>query len=262
MRFVSDIDIRSGRLNVGVTDRISASDAIRKAALSTDDTDLVEVPTVEKLTAAVYGGSRLDGQNYCDSTICSQEIATTAFTVTNGTTKGVLTAAHVGECANSATTCVKNSSMTDQTGVILTYVNQRNAGGEDYEWRTASNTSNTFANIIRYSTATMTVTATGDPTTYAVGTTVCKQGRTTGYTCGPIQSTNTNINYNGTTGTYVRVKNSATGSMCDTGDSGGPLFVSATALGITHALSTTYPGQCYFMPIQRISSLGLSVVVR
>jgi hypothetical protein len=157
-------------------------------------------------------------------------------------------------------TCVRNSPMKDQTGVSLTWVAQRNAGGEDYEWRTASNSTNTFPNTIRYSTTTMPVTTVRDPTTYSVGTTVCKQGRTTGYTCGPIQSTNTALTYNGVSGTYVRVARDTGGTMCDTGDSGGPIFQLNTALGIMHSKSTSFPGQCYFMPIQRISSLGLSVV--
>ena len=68
--------------------------------------------------------------------------------------------------------------------------------------------------------------------------------------------------YNGISGTYIRVANSAAGLMCDFGDSGGAWFLMNTALGITHAKSTSYPGNCLFMPIQRISSLGLSVLTQ
>lgn len=262
LEFSSDYDVQTGRFRIGAKDAASAKAAIAASAGQADDVDIVQVDQVEIPAAIIYGASNLDGTQYCDSSICVSEIATTSFAVTNGTTKGMLTAGHVGECLSSATTCVKNSGMKDQTGISLTWVAQKNAGGEDYEWRTASNTTNTFSNTIRYASTTMPVTMVGDATTYAVGTTVCKQGRTTGYTCGPIRSTASSSTYNGVTGTYIRVANSTGGAMCDSGDSGGALFVMNTALGITHAKSTTYPGECTFMPIQRISSLGLTVLTR
>lgn len=263
-RFAVSLNTRTGRLRVFASNTQAARNAVGKSGITTEDVEFEEggLPTT---TANVFGGGTINGQVYCESSGvgCKQENGTTGFTVTNGTVRGILTAGHFGECTNMPSSCIINSPATDQSGAALTFKGQKNAGSEDFEWRTGP-AGTVYPNAIRYSTTTMSITAVGDPTTYAVGTTVCKQGRVVPtYTCGTIEERNYSYTYNGTIGYFVRVKRNASGYMCQGGDSGGPLFVLNTALGLTQAafFTGTYQYHCVFMPVKRISSLGLSVVV-
>lgn len=193
----TDLDVRTGRLKVYVRNPAQARSSLAAAAVGSDDTDIVEAAKREQVTAAIQGGEAINGPTQSDG---SYEIGTLGFVVTNGTTRGVLTAAHFGECINAPAGCVLNAPAKHElSGVTLTWQNQQNMGSNDYEWRTASGT-NTLPNAIRYSTTTMPITAAMDPRNFAVGTVVCKQGRTTGYTCGTIESTWSQVTYNGQTG--------------------------------------------------------------
>ncbi|MCD9098059.1 S1 family peptidase [Luteimonas fraxinea] len=96
-----------------------------------------------------------------------------------------------------------------------------------------------------------------------VGWTVCKYGITGGYRCGEIADKNSQSNYNGVVGTYIRVRNASNLAMSIAGDSGGPVFGSNTAYGLIHgrgATGTAFVNDMFFMPIERFSGLGISVV--
>lgn len=256
----TDIDIRSGRVKVYVRDPSRARGAL--AAVGLDETDIVQVTKRFEMTATIQGGEAVNGPTQSDG---RYEMGTLGFVVTNGSVRGILTAAHFGECAGLPTTCVKNAPAKHApSATSLVWQAQQNMGSNDYEWRTASGT-HTLPNIIRYSTTTMVITTVRDPRDFPIGTTVCKQGRTTGYTCGTIESTWSQETYNGQTGWYVRVKRNTAGAMTDSGDSGGPVFGQNTAYGIVHAKVTDPPeqvGQMQFMSVTVISGLGLSVVTQ
>ncbi len=249
--FGTDIDIRSGRVKLFIPNPERARVKLKGANVAEEDVDIVQSNEIERTVVAFQGGNQVS---------VATETGTLGFNVTDGSTKGVLTAAHFGECAGSSSGCVVNGPAQAQ-GVTLTFKGQQNAGSNDYEWRTASG-SHTFPNSIKYSSTTMTITSIRDPSSFPVGTTVCKQGVTTGYTCGTIESTASTSTYNGQTGTWARVKRSSSGNMVEPGDSGGPVFGANTAYGIVHSqvTSTGREGQMHFMPITRISGLGLSVI--
>lgn len=260
----TDIDVRRGRVKLYTRNPIQSRSALGASSISTDDVDAVRVSSREQLSATIQGGEAADGPVQSDG---RYEAATLGFVVTNGSVRGVLTAAHFGECASLPVTCVKNAPAKHApSGVSLAWQNQQNMGSNDYEWRTASGT-NTLPNTIRYTGAPnpMPITAVRDPRDFPIGTTVCKQGRTTGYTCGTIESTWSQVTYNGQTGWYVRVKRNASGNMAEVGDSGGPVFGTNTAYGIVHSKISDPPeelGQMHFMSVTVISGLGLSVVTQ
>jgi hypothetical protein len=258
----TDLDVRSGRLKIYVRNAAAARASLAGAAIGTDDTDITQVPQRDELAATILGGEAINGPTQSDG---SYEIGTLGFVVTKGSVRGVLTAGHFGECLNAPSSCVKNAPARHSvSGASLVFQAQQNMGSNDYEWRTATGT-NTLPNSIRYSNTTMLITSARDPRDFPVGTVVCKQGRTTGYTCGTIESTWSQTTYNGQTGFYVRVRNNTGGIMADFGDSGGPVFGQNTAYGIIHSkivAPANEAGQMLFMPITVISGLGLSVATQ
>ena len=106
-----------------------------------------------------------------------------------------------------------------------------------------------------------------------VGTTVCKSGRTTGYTCGTIQALNQTANYKGLA-IYGLVKHNA---CVEGGDSGGAnISAGGYALGVTSGAASyetgPYKGLClsksgganvsYYQPVgEALSRNGLRLVL-
>lgn len=265
--FGTEVDVRGGRVAVYVSDPVRAKAALSKGGLDDDSVEYLASGKRDELVAAVRGGELLrtatDNAGYYDEGTIGFVVTQTVNQVV---TRGVLTAGHVGECINAGSSCVRNSPITSQ-GVSLTWKAQLNAGSDDFEWRTGP-AGTTYPNTIKCTAlsgcagSTMTITGTADPTTFPVGTIVCKQGSNTGYTCGTIEAVNSSTTYNGATGYWVRVKNSTGAQMTNTGDSGGPVFGAATAYGIVHSRVTSpadQVGQMMIMPIKRISGLNLVI---
>ena len=90
-------------------------------------------------------------------------------------------------------------------------------------------------------------------TSTAVGDTVCHRGKSTGYSCGKVSKTNTILTYANACGTqtcsavWVTVTGDS-GTACYPGDSGGPVFISQTAVGLLKGGPKvgTAPGQCAY----------------
>lgn len=67
-----------------------------------------------------------------------------------------------------------------------------------------------------------------------VGSTICKAGNTTGWTCGTIQQYNVTVNYGGPGGTITRTSGLARSTVCtEGGDSGGAYISGTIAQGMT-----------------------------
>ncbi|GAA1674368.1 S1 family peptidase [Kribbella sp. NPDC056951] len=67
-----------------------------------------------------------------------------------------------------------------------------------------------------------------------VGSTICKAGNTTGWTCGSITQYNLTVNYGGAGGSVTRTSGLARSTVCtEGGDSGGAYISGTTAQGMT-----------------------------
>jgi streptogrisin D len=177
---------------------------------------------------AIYGGSYR----------CSL-----GFNVRSGSTYYFLTAGH---CGNIASTWYSNSAHTQQLGTT--------AG--------SSFPNNDYA-IVRYTTTgtppgtvgNQDITSAGTP---AVGATVTRRGSTTGVHTGQVTQLNATVRYaEGTVSGLIRT------TVCaEPGDSGGPLYQSTTAYGLTSGGSgnCTSGGITYFQPVtEPLGVYGVSV---
>lgn len=100
---------------------------------------------------------------------------------------------------------------------------------------------------------------------YTIGEPVCKSGISGDYLCGSVVNMNHLENYNGAVGSCIQVHNIDNQPVSVEGDSGGPVFCIAnnSAYGIIHGRGK--PGKpdrndLFYMPIERLSSLGVSVL--
>lgn len=152
----------------------------------------------------------------------------------------------------------------------LTGQRQRYVTSYDLEFRVPTSTSHTLTNQIVYAGTPMTIATTYNPRNYAEGIfNICKQGRSTGYTCAPVTSNYATVTGTpGGSGSFILAEKANT-SLVGPGDSGGPVFVSGGAVGITTLVggrvgscgsSSAYWTKLYFQPVANLSPLNLSVL--
>jgi streptogrisin C len=175
---------------------------------------------------------------------------TTGFTVASvytGTT-GVLTAGHCGSAQPTGTYWE-----TPSTSFSTAWVMEMRDQSRDLEWHTVLG--------VEYPQfwdgwLLRTVTGSYTRTQQYVGMYVCKYGTATGTSCGTINSNTFAPTYdlacNGVpcAATWIRTYD----LTCTGGDSGGPVFIVQTALGLHKGHQG---GQCIYMPIEYISSAGV-----
>lgn len=173
---------------------------------------------------------------------------TTGFSVKNAAnTRGVSTAAHCNDAQSYA-------------GNALTFQSADRTGNQDVQWHTAPGL--TVTNQFNVGGSVRSCTATKSRTNQAVGNYVCKYGKTSGYTCGSISSTS----YLSTTvtdgqATFIRVNNDqGYADLSSGGDSGGPWFNSNTAYGTHVGTPTGDDNDAFYMAINYITSLGVTVL--
>ncbi|HEX5869528.1 MAG TPA: S1 family peptidase, partial [Longimicrobium sp.] len=216
------VDVRANRAEVHVQRGRSAA---ARGVLGEADASVVEVDHLPQEEISMYGGLSITG-------------CTSGFTVRNSAgTRGVSTAGH---CGNSQTL----------GGVALTFRGEAYSGSYDVQWHNASG--HTYPNTIKVSTGTRAITATRSRTSQTVGSQVCKQGRTTGYTCGTIST----ISYCASGAcTWVRVAGNGV-NLSEGGDSGGPWFSGNTAYG-----SHTYGigNDSAYMPVNYFSGISVTI---
>lgn len=169
----------------------------------------------------------------------------------NPTVTGITTAGH---CSNT--------QYWNTTGELLPFQSASTTGANDIQWHKAPGHTPTnriwigdsFRNITSY---------TGSQNT-AVGSYVCKYGRSTGYTCGSILTTAyrpATQDIISPTATYVRMgaQNTVNGER---GDSGGPVFYGNSAYGsVVGTLQVdSYRVDMFYMPSQYIEAYGLQIM--
>jgi hypothetical protein len=216
------VDVRANRAEVHV---LRGRSAAALALLGEADASVVEVDHLPQEEIAMYGGLAIS-------------TCTTGFTVRNSAgTRGVSTAGH---CGNSQSL----------SGYALTFRGEAYSGSYDVQWHNASG--HTYPNTIKVSTSTRSITATRSRTSQTVGSQVCKQGKTTGYTCGTIAT----ISYCASGAcTWVQVSGNGT-NLSEGGDSGGPWFSGNTAYG-----SHTYGmgNDSAYMPVNYFSGISVTI---
>jgi streptogrisin C len=184
--------------------------------------------------SAPEGGSRVEGVSPADG---KRYLCTTAFTVTDGARYGVATAAH----------CVDELSYIDPQRVAtpLSYVGQWGWGYQDVQ----INASPTplaglfYADTARTIERPVTDQRTRDST--RAGDFVCHRGETTGYSCSVVDLTDFAPAGDLCGGACLPTWVTVAGPTCKGGDSGSPVFIGTTALGIVKG-ATYRGGACVF----------------
>jgi hypothetical protein len=184
--------------------------------------------------ADIYGGLAL---STCTSGFSVQH--------TNGT-RGITTAAH----------CPNNQNFGGQA---LTFQAELQSGDQDVQWHSAPGF--TVTNQFDSGIGVRACTATLGRANQAVGDYVCKNGLTTGYTCGNISSTTYSPSYvTNANATFIRVHNNAGTPLRGGGDSGGPWFLVNTAYGTHSGSPGADPNDALYMAINYVSALNVSVL--
>jgi hypothetical protein len=192
------LDVRANRAEVHV--QRGALAAARAVLGGAGDAVVIEVDHLPAEELTLYGGLPLS-------------TCTSGFTVRNSSNRrGISTSGH---CGNSQS----------YSGNALTFIAERYSGSYDIQWHERSGA--TYRNIIKVGSNTRSITGTRSRSNQVVGERVCKQGKTTGYTCGTISSTS--YCASGVC-TWIRVAGGSV-NLSEGGDSGGPWFYGNTAYG-------------------------------
>lgn len=237
----SGVDIESSeiRLYVNDVDKVRSLAAAELKAIPY--VTVHHVPGFLETTATIYGGR---------SVIGSTQQCTTGFNVVNSIgIRGVSTAGHCDNALN-------------YSGTALAFQSELDAGSFDVQWN--RHAGSTYPNQIYIGSGYHIITAVLGSSALPLGWTVCKYGASGGYLCGEVADKNAQSSYKGQIGTYIRVRNVNNLPMSVSGDSGGPVFGANTAYGIIHgrgAAGTPNVNDMYFMPVERFSSLNISVAI-
>lgn len=215
--FDSWIDVRKGVVAVDVTEdnyqRVLLLVEKRKA--SDNSWGAVHVSKTEALS--------VEGANIFAGLTTSS--CTSGFVVRN-TSTNVRRGTVAGHCGNSQ---VFN-------GVSSTFAGEWYSGSRDVQFHSFASNHSLIARIDLGSGATRNVTASTSISGTVIGTTVCKMGKVTGYTCGAVASKSHLPSYVPSgSATFVKVNrfSGVTSPIVQVGDSGGPWFNNSTAYGWT-----------------------------
>ncbi len=248
VEFESGLDVKRSLVTFYVKDEVAARRTLRPLLGAVD---FVKIKVVKgfTVTTAIQGGNRIAG-----ATIA----CTTGFNVFDAERElGILTAGH---CDNAASYQGVAAPMVFQA--------EQDAGDYDVQWHKESATGprQPQANeitLINGPSPTLEITSVLPSTAMHLGDVVCKSGISGHYACGTIQDMNSMSNYNGVIGRYIRARNLSAGPLSVEGDSGGPVFSNHAAVGIIHGRGgegTGFENDLYYMPIERVSVLGVSVL--
>jgi streptogrisin C len=200
--------------------------------------------------ANVYGGQQIEFSGY----VCSL-----GFNATKGGANVFITAGH----------CAEGYQTFRRSGVTLGTTQAYSFPGNDYAYSSLTSSWTGMAAVDMYDGYARSVTGSSSA---AVGSAVCKSGRTTGWTCGSIQSKNVTVNYNNGDGTYSTVSGLTKSNTCtEGGDSGGSWMSGTLAQGVTSGGAgygagavcgekVGQPNIAYFQPVGEIlSAYGLTL---
>ncbi|WP_294323963.1 hypothetical protein [uncultured Sphingomonas sp.] len=234
------IDARNGELLVLIGAADAAGDV---AALKRQIVSLTGVPVriatsgrpELDLAGEVVGGSRLIGP---DPASGRRFYCTTGFVVTNGMQNGIVTAAH---CPDTLEHVAK-----DGTRKPLTFIEQWGWGFHDVQ----VNASPEAVQPLFFSDAARTVLRPVDGQRSRAGTRVgdivCHRGEHSGYSCADVEMVDFAPSGDLCGGPCLPTWVAVAGPGCKGGDSGGPVFVGTTAIGLLKGASYRPDGTCVF----------------
>ncbi|GAB4182098.1 MAG: hypothetical protein Tsb002_02890 [Wenzhouxiangellaceae bacterium] len=241
------VDVKSNRVVLAVAAE-AMDDAVKFIADSGVDIDAVRIEESEGTPSTlldVWGGQAWSG--------CS-----VGFTATRGSTKGFATAGHCGPAGTRVTI----------SGTNVGSLQFSNYPGDDMAWATVRSGDTLWPYVTRYNGGSVLDVRVRGSSTAAIGASVCRSGRTTGYRCGVIVSRNASVNYG--QGTVSGLTRST--ACAGRGDSGGSWITPAgQAQGVTSGgqLPAGQNTNCsvstpvtWFQPINEIiSRYGLRLVL-
>ena len=230
-------DERTGELVAMVYGARIAAEPLSKMLGVPFRIDMVSSPAKD---TSIRGGAQTSG---------ATEICTTGYVVqdTSGF-NGVTAAAHCG----SQTTYLDPFGETDPL-TLLTLTQTKDS------YRDVEILSSSVSVAPEFFADSSTIRTLTDQRYYSsiyVGSGICHNGRTTGYSCGKVTMTNVAPTYPGACGTETCTNTWVIASgpdlKCYNGDSGGPVFLSTVAIGLQKGATTSGPnaGQCESMIFQ------------
>ena len=184
--------------------------------------------------SAPIGGSRVEGVNPADG---KRYLCTTGFTVTDGTRYGIATAAH----------CLDDLTYLDPQRIAapLSYVGQWGWGYQDVQINASPETLSGLFYADTARTVERPVTGQRSRDSTRAGDFVCHRGETTGYSCALVELTDFAPAGDLCGGACLPTWVTVAGPTCRGGDSGSPVFIGTTAMGILKG-ATYHGGACVF----------------
>lgn len=220
------LNLRQNRPEIYVMPPVA--EAARAAIPTETGAVVLVVDRLPQPEALLYGG-------------LSISTCTTGFYVKNASgTPGVTTAGHCGNSQSYGSTA-------------LSFLGESYSGSYDIQWHNHSGS--TYDNIIKVGTTTRSITGTVFRASQTTGEYVCKQGKTTGNTCGLISTTSHCVTSTGVC-TWVYVSGGSV-NLSEPGDSGGPWFSGNLAYG-THVFG--WGNDSGYMAVDYFSGIGVTVV--
>lgn len=246
-----DIDVKTGEIVLFVYNEGGLKAATGLQLLKIQD-ELGQAMRIEELNAPMEDGHTRGG--------AALSTCTSGFVVESGSTpNGFVTAGHCGD--------TQTYFEYGGTSYAATFQSEIRDANQDVQWHTTSHTE--YPHFYASSTSSYrTVTGLKNRSDQAAGNYVCHRGKTSGYSCGNIQSTSYKPTYtnacNGVTCSSVWIRVTGASLACAGGDSGGPWFNSTTAYGTHKAGSSSGTGQgdcseAIYMAINYITGLGVSL---
>ncbi len=226
-----DIDVRANRVVLYTLNSSRAESALQGIRRQLPEgLSVVEVDELAVPTANIYGG--------LPSTDC-----TWGFSVVDASgNRGISTAGHCG-------------SFQVFSGSVLPFRGECYRDNFDVQWHSVG--SHTAQPWIKVGSQIRSIYSTTPRVLQSINAYVCKEGRTSGTTCGTIRSKNFAPSYvPSVNATFILVGGSRT-ALSVAGDSGGPWFLANSAYGIN---SGRRGNEAIYMAIDFISCLNVSVL--
>lgn len=183
----------------------------------------------------VEGGARVVGSVPGDP---RRYVCTAGFVVTDGLRTGIATAAHCPD-----TLGIRDGDGRDR---VLPFVGQWGWGNRDVQINASPDPLPPLFYADTARTVSRPVTGTRSRAGMRAGDVVCHRGERTGHSCSTVELTDFAPAGDLCGGACLPTWTTVAGPACGGGDSGGPVFVGSTALGILKGGSYAADGGCAF----------------